>query len=193
MELSAKLASRSLDPDGMEARRRAMAAAQKATAKFIHGLQKQPGKERTEAALELARYCQNAFGLEAAALGAELRRSGALAFVLSLMYEDDSTHQCVCLMILGNLVCEAFDPRASETAKLVLRAEAFPRLKALLFSTDSMIVTHVCGCLQNLSAHGIFAKVGERERERAQALELWQACVRGGDSIIRHAGSCSYL
>ena len=124
-----KLASTSQDPNGVAARRRAMASATSALQLFVKGLRSPEAEERAEACLVIGRWVQNAFGLEAEALGAEMRRSGALSFVLRLMYDADRTQQCVGLMLLGNLTCSSFDPKAAETCRLVLKADVFSRVK----------------------------------------------------------------
>jgi hypothetical protein len=164
-----------------------MMAARTATAHFVLGSRSADAQERTEAALVLGRWVQNAFGLEAEAFGAEMRRSGALACVLRLLYDESEPRQmCLGLMLVGNLACESFDPKAQETVKLVLRAEAFPRLKALLFASDEMLVSHACGALQNLSAHGHVAKlVVQFEIEK----ELERLVHESGDRQTREAAA----
>ena len=133
-----KLASTSQDPTGLAARRRAMASATTALQLFVQGLRSPEAEERTESCRRFARWAQNAFGLEAEALGAEMRRSGSLSFVLRLLYEPDRTQQCVGLMLLGNLTCSSFDPKSPETCKLVLKADVFSRVKQLIFSSDEV-------------------------------------------------------
>lgn len=147
-------------PETLEEEERATAAAERATSSFIHGTRRgAPAEEQVQAATELARYVNQAYGSDARAFGAHLRRSRALAFVLQLLYEGELVLQRAGLMVLSNLVSDAFDARSSETKQQVLHASVFERIKDFVYSADSVAQTYAVACLQNLCKEVAFAKL----------------------------------
>ena len=136
--------------------------------------------------MELARYVNGAFGFEASALGAHLRRSKGLAFVLQLLYEGEAPLQRIGLMVLSNLVSDAFDPRSAETKKQVHHAGVFERIKDFVYSIDGVAQTYACACLQNLCKDIRFAKLLRsyelvEELDNAHVARELLAVLRRGD------------
>ena len=155
------------------ATQRAEAAALRVATNFTVRVQSSDQEQRVNVALELARWVENAFGEEAVALGKELRKTGALNFVLRMLYEAERTFVCVGLMLVTNLVCLEFDPPgAIHTSKQVLKADVFQKLKDLCLSDDSVVVGHACACLQNLCRDAAFAKLVLRFEMEAELNKL---------------------
>jgi len=116
-------------------------------------------EERKDAAMKLAKFVNEAFGVAAATLGAKLRESRGLAYVLQLLYEGDIRLQRAGLMILANLASDAFDPGSAVTKRQVLQAGVFGRIKDFVFAADGVAQTYACACLQNLAKDVKFAKL----------------------------------
>ena len=116
-------------------------------------------EERLAGAKELADWVNSAYGHDSTSLGEHLRNSHQLAMVLALLYEGSSEMHRYGLMILANLVSDAFDPKSTETKKLVYSAGVFERLKDFLFAGDEMSQTCACACLQNLCIDVRFARL----------------------------------
>ena len=173
ISIATSLSSSSTAEARAAASHRAEAAAARVSATFADRVQSESSKERAEAALELARWVENAFGEEAAALGQEMRTTGAVSFVLRLLFEAERTLLCVGLMLVTNLVCLEFDPNgAVETSKCVYKADIFQKLKDLCLSDDSVVVGHACACLQNLCREPTFAKLVLRFEMEAELNRL---------------------
>lgn len=127
---------------------------------FVHGIRTDAdAAERSAAAMQLAVFVNGAFGLEASEFGAHLRRTKGLAFVLQLLYEGEAPLQRIGLMILSNLVSDAFDPESRKTKRQVLHAGIFERIKDFIYSIDSVAQTYAVACLQNLCKDVAFAKL----------------------------------
>jgi hypothetical protein len=150
---------------------RAKKQAEAVVSKFVEGIRRDANPdERLAAAMQLAEFVNHAFGVDASSLGAHLRRSKGLAFVLQLLYEGDAPLQRIGLMVLSNLVSDAFDPRSGDTKKQVHSAGVFERLKDFVYSADGVAQTYACACLQNLCKDIHFAKL-LRSYELVEELE----------------------
>ena len=153
------------------ARQQAQEAAKKEVSDFIYGTRKGAAlDEKKEASLALARYVNGAHGLEASALGEHLRTSRSLAFVLQLLFEGEVTLQRVGLMVLSNLVSDAFDTSSAKTKRAVQHAQVFERIKDFVYSADSVAQIYACACMQNLCKEVHFAKL-LRQYELVEELE----------------------
>ena len=126
--------------------------------------------EKLRASMALADYVNTAFGHDAAALGRHLRESSQIAMVLGMLYESEPQIHHYGLMILANLVSDAFDPLSVETKTLVHRAGIFDRLKDFLFAGDEVAQTCACAVLQNLCVDVRFANA-VRQYELTEELE----------------------
>ena len=134
-----------------DAPNRAWARAKAAGEAFGHGMR--PGastEEQIAAARTLAEWVHGAYGPDAKALGHFLRESHHIAIVLSLLYLGDVQLHRYGLMILSNLVSNAFDVASEETKQLVIRAGIFERLKDFLYAGDGLSQLMATACLQNL-------------------------------------------
>ena len=109
-------------------------------------------REKLDAAKALAEYVNAAYGHDAAAFGAHMRNSHQLAMVMGLLYEGAPQMHRYGLMVLSNLVSDAFDPLSNETKKLVFQAGVFERMKDFLFAGDEVACTCACACMQNVRA-----------------------------------------
>lgn len=145
--------------------------AEKEVEKFVYGIRRgAEDDEKLSACMELAKFVNGAYGFEASALGLHLRRSKGLAFILQLLYEGDAPLQRIGLMVMSNLVSDAFDPRSHETKRQVLHAGVFERIKDFVYSADGVAQTYACACLQNLCKDVAFAKL-LRSYELVEELE----------------------
>ena len=163
---------RSRDPDEMasedDAARR---LAHERVEQFVHGQRAGSDmEERKQSAMELAKVVNSAYGISASAIGVHLRQSQGLAFVLQLLYEGEVQLQRTGLMLLSNLVSDAFDPRSWETKVQVLHAGVFERIKDFIFAMDGVAQTYACACIQNLAKDFAFAKL-LRSYELVEELE----------------------
>ena len=150
---------------------RAKKAAEEVLSKFVYGVRRgAEEEEKLAACTELAKYVNSAFGFEASALGAHLRQSKGLAFVLQLLYEGEAPLQRIGLMVLSNLVSDAFDPKSAETKHQVHHAGIFERIKDFVYSADGVAQTYACACLQNLCKDVRFARL-MRSYELIEELE----------------------
>ena len=150
---------------------RAKEAAERILSKFMYGVRRgAEEEEKLAACMELATYVNGAFGFEASALGEHLRKSKALAFVLQLLYEGEAPLQRIGLMVLSNLVSDAFDPNSADTKHQVHHAGIFERIKDFVYSADGVAQTYACACLQNLCKDVRFARL-MRSYELIEELE----------------------
>ena len=100
---------------------RANALAQEVVTAFVYGVRENASaEEKTKACMDIAQYVNDAYSYKASCFGAHLRDSKGLAYILQLLYEGDLPSQRIGLMILSNLVSDAFDPKSSETKRQVL-------------------------------------------------------------------------
>ena len=150
---------------------RANALAQEVVTAFVYGVRENASaEEKTKACMDIAQYVNDAYSYTASCFGAHLRDSKGLAYILQLLYEGDLPSQRIGLMILSNLVSDAFDPKSSETKRQVLHAGVFERIKDFVYSIDTVAQTYAIACLQNLCKDLAFAKL-MRQYELVEELE----------------------
>jgi len=121
----------------------------------------------------LATRVDRAYGAEAAELGAQLRDEGEAANLARLLMLEDvpAVAHHAALMILSNLVSDAFEPQAAQTRRLVLDAGIFARLVNFVFAEhDTVATTYACACLQNLCREPACARL-LRVHEALEQLE----------------------
>ena len=140
--------------------------------------------------MELARFVNTSYGAQAVQFGLYLRRYRALAFVLQLLYEGEPMMQRVGLMVLSNLVSDAFDPKSAETKRQVLHASVFDRIKEFVFATDEVAQIYALACLQNLAKDVAFARL-IRDYELVEELERLLA-VSQNENLKKFAAGALY-
>ena len=98
----------------------------------------------------LATRVDRAYGAEAAELGAQLRDEGEAANLARLLMLEDvpAVAHHAALMILSNLVSDAFEPQAAQTRRLVLDAGIFARLVNFVFAEHD--VHETCALRENI-------------------------------------------
>jgi len=121
---------------------------------------------RVEGMMGLAEWISNAFGPPAEALGYELRNerleetAPALTRMVKVLNEKEPKLHRVMLMILSNLVSDAFDKRSGDTKRLLESANIFPRLVEFVYDDADIIAqVYACACLQNLCQDLAFARL----------------------------------
>mmetsp|Transcript_4192 Transcript_4192/g.9175 ORF Transcript_4192/g.9175 Transcript_4192/m.9175 type:complete len:753 (-) Transcript_4192:251-2509(-) len=149
-----------------------------------------PMEARNQAAMELARFVNTSYGAQAVQFGLYLRKYRALAFVLQLLYEGEPMMQRVGLMVLSNLVSDAFDPKSAETKRQVLHANVFERIKDFVFGTDEVSQVYALACLQNLAKDVAFARL-IRDHELVEELERLLA-VTHNENVRKFAAGALY-
>ena len=121
---------------------------------------------RVEGMMGLAEWISNAFGPPAEALGYELRNerleetAPALTRMVKVLNEKEPKLHRVMLMILSNLVSDAFDKKSVDTKRLLENANIFPRLVEFVYDEKDIITqVYACACLQNLCKDLAFARL----------------------------------
>ena len=121
---------------------------------------------RVEGMMGLAEWISNAFGPPAEALGYELRNERleetcpALTRMVKVFNEKEPKLHRVMLMILSNLVSDAFDKRSVDTKRLLESANIFPRLVEFVYDEKDIVTqVYACACLQNLCKDLAFARL----------------------------------
>ena len=141
------------------AQERARLRAREAGDAFAFGLRRNASSdEQIAAARGLSSWVNDAYGLDASALGQYLRDTHKIALVLSLLYVGVADLHRHGLMILANLVSDAFDVNSLATKRIIVQAGIFERLKDFLYAGDAIAQVCACACMQNLCTELTFAQ-----------------------------------
>ena len=120
---------------------------------LMRGLSSTVDSEATIESLKgLMPLIERAHGATAEELAAALRRHGAVQRLCALVDDAAPSVHRRSMAILGNLVADVFDPRASESVALASRAGVLPRLLARLGDEAFPTKLYAAACLQNMTA-----------------------------------------
>jgi len=145
---------------------------------------------RRNGVLDLASYVDNAFGGDAEDLATVLREGSGMLQLLRLLYDADPILQKGSLMIIANLVSDAFDTKSAATKQLVMQAEVLPRIIHLVYVEDDATQAYACACLENLFQKLEFSRLASD----FELVEELQRLMDESDSVNvkRHAAAALY-
>ena len=124
---------------------------------------------------------ERAHGATAEELAAALRRHGAVQRLCALVDDAAPSVHRRSMAILGNLVADVFDPRASESVALASGAGVLPRLMARLGDEAFPTKLYAAACLQNMTS--IDGGVCDFLNSQGAAKVL-EALLRAGDDEV---------
>ena len=120
---------------------------------LMRGLSSSVDSEATIESLKgLMALIERADGATAEELAAALRRHGAVQRLCALVDDAAPSVHRRSMAILGNLVADVFDPRASESVALASGAGVLPRLLARLGDEAFPTKLYAAACLQNMTS-----------------------------------------
>ena len=150
---------------------------------LMRGLSSTVDSEATIESLKgLMALIERADGATAEELAAALRRHGAVQRLCALVDDAAPSVHRRSMAILGNLVADVFDPRASESVALASRAGVLPRLLARLGDEAFPTKLYAAACLQNMTS--IDGGVCDFLNSQGAAKVL-EALLRAGDDEVQ--------
>jgi len=139
-------------------------------------------KATIESLKGLMALIERAHGATAEELAAALRRHGAVQRLCALVDDAAPSVHRRSMAILGNLVADVFDPRASESVALASGAGVLPRLLARLGDEAFPTKLYAAACLQNMTS--IDSGVCDFLNSQGAAKVL-EALLRAGDDEVQ--------
>jgi len=106
---------------------------------------------RSEALDALREAADEAYGADAAALGAAVREGGGIAGLVACLESPDGELQQLTMALLGNLLTDVFDPQARATLSLFAEGGGLMSLQKAL-SQGHPVNLFACATLQNLTS-----------------------------------------
>ena len=150
---------------------------------LMRGLSSSVDSEATIESLKgLMALIERADGATAEELAAALRRHGAVQRLCALVDDAAPSVHRRSMAILGNLVADVFDPRASESVALASGAGVLPRLLARLGDEAFPTKLYAAACLQNMTS--IDGGVCDFLNSQGAAKVL-EALLRSGDDEVQ--------
>ena len=149
---------------------------------LVRALRSQHEDEREEALALLAETVDGAFGEDGARLGEEVRASGGVSVLASLLAHPDDAVQQTALCILGNLVSDSVDPHSRKTKGALLPSAR--SVVSCVYTEDPVLLCFACGALQNLTSEREWADLAVTHDVHIRLEQL--VCHEDG-RIVRYA------
>jgi len=138
---------------------------------------------RLSALDELRQFTNDAYGADAAAIGAAVRAGGAMAVLVSCVDSSSSDLQQTVLSLLGNLLTDVFDRHARKSLALFVEAGGLAALQAGL-RADYPVNLFATATLQNITSLDAFETCA-RLREQKCADELIAMMHATDDAVMK--------
>ena len=138
---------------------------------------------RLSALDELRQFTNDAYGADAAAIGAAVRAGGAMAVLVSCVDSSSSDVQQTVLSLLGNLLTDVFDRHARKSLALFVEAGGLAALQAGL-RADYPVNLFATATLQNITSLDAFETCA-RLREQKCADELIAMMHATDDAVMK--------
>ena len=132
---------------------------------------------------ELRQFTNDAYGANAAAIGAAVRAGGAMAVLVSCVDSSASDLQQMALSLLGNLLTDLFDRHARKSLALFVDAGGLASLQARL-RADYPVNLFATATLQNITSLDAFETCA-RLREQKCADELIAMLHATDDAVMQ--------